>query len=278
MAKIELEDTFGDIVRKASRGTNTSVESLSKETGIDESRLKQFLADKTAPSELEARAIAATLSLDGAKLADSASRRWYPEEKKFPAFLSHQINKPHPSNGYFMLLRDRKVGAFVDPAGHPQSIIDGFKRAGIELQYILLTHRHADHSDALEPLRQAFPKATPVIHQVDGATLGSAARDAMNIIDGASLPFGDGEIQMLYTPGHTDGSSCFIYKGNIFTGDTMFAGSVGALFGERFGYADLLRNVRSKILALPETTVVFPGHGPPSTIGQERAHNPFVPS
>ena len=80
---------------------------------------------------------------------------------------------------------------------------------------------------------------------------------------------------MLYTPGHTDGSSCFIYQGNIFTGDTMFAGSLGKLFGDRFGYADLLRNARSKILSLPEETVVFPGHGPASTIAQERAHNPF---
>jgi len=275
--KHELEDNFGDIVRKASDGTKTRIESLSAETGIPVARLRTFLADESQPTEAEAKAIATALGLDVAKLVDSGLKRWYPKEKALPNFLAHQINAPHPSNGYFLLLRDRKIGAFVDPAGRPSNIIDGFKSAGIDLQYILLTHKHLDHSDALEPVRKAFPKATPVIHPLDGVTLGGAARDATPIVDGASLPFGDGEIHMLYTPGHTDGSSCFIYQGNIFTGDTMFAGSLGKLFGDRFGYADLLRNARSKILSLPEETVVFPGHGPASTIAQERAHNPFFP-
>ncbi len=276
--KIELEDTFGDIVRKASRGTNTGIESLSAETRIAASRLTKFLADEDHPTESEAQTIATALGLDVAKLVDSGLRRWYPNEKPLPNFLAHQINAPHPSNGYFLLLRDRKIGAFVDPAGRPQHIIDGFRSAGIELQYILLTHKHLDHSDALEPVRQAFPKATPVIHPLDGATLGNAARNAAAIVDGTSIPFGDSKIHLLHTPGHTDGSSCFIYEGNIFTGDTMFAGSVGKLFGDRFGYADLLRSVRLKILSLPEETVVFPGHGPASTIAQERAHNPFFSS
>lgn len=203
--KHELEDNFGDIVRKASRGTKTGVESLSAETGIAAARLTKFLADEVRPTEAEAQAIATALGLDVAKLVDSGLRRWYPNEKPLPNFLTHQINTPQPSNGYFLLLRDRKVGAFVDPAGRPQSIIDGFKSAGIDLQYILLTHKHPDHSDALEAVRKAFPKATPVIHPIDGATLGRAAHDAAAIVDGASIPFGDGEIRMLYTPGHTDG-------------------------------------------------------------------------
>jgi hydroxyacylglutathione hydrolase len=80
---------------------------------------------------------------------------------------------------------------------------------------------------------------------------------------------------MIHTPGHTDGSSCFVYQGSMFTGDTLFAGSVGGVFGDRFGYPELLENARNKIFSMPDDTVVLPGHGPPSTIEQERAHNPF---
>jgi hydroxyacylglutathione hydrolase len=271
----ELEDTFGDVVRKASRGTKTSVDALARETGVGAKRLSDFIGDKAEPSTQEALAIAAALQLDPKKLVDSRLGHWLPDERPMPHFVIQQINAPQPSNGYFIMLDDRKTGAFVDPAGRPEAIIDGFKQAGIEPQYLLLTHKHLDHTDALAAVRKAFPNAKPVIHHIDAIPVGDAARGAIDIVDGASLPFGDGEIRMLYTPGHTDGSCCFLYKGHVFTGDTMFASSVGALFGERFGYDDLLRNVREKLLSLPESTVVFPGHGPSTTIAQERAHNPF---
>ena len=78
---------------------------------------------------------------------------------------------------------------------------------------------------------------------------------------------------MVHTPGHTDGSICFIYQSSAFTGDTLFAGSIGGIFGDRFGYDDLLQATKLKIFSLPDDTVVLPGHGPPSTIGQDRAHN-----
>jgi glyoxylase-like metal-dependent hydrolase (beta-lactamase superfamily II) len=273
--KIDLEDTFGDIVRKASRGTKTSAERLSQATGVSGERLSGFLADKIEPSESEACEIAKALALDPDKFSDSGLRRWYPSEPKTARYLTHQINAPHPSNGYFLILREQGVGAFVDPAGNPTPIIEEFKRSGVALQYILLTHKHRDHSDALGPLRKAFPSARPVIHELDAREVGDAARGAIGINDGDSLPFGPGEVRMLHTPGHTDGSSCFIYDGQIFTGDTMFAGSVGGLFGDQFGYPDLLHSIRTKILSLDAGTVVLPGHGPASTIAQERAHNPF---
>ncbi len=273
--RIELEDTFGDITRKASSGNRLSAERLAQLTGIERGRIERFIADKAQPTESEAHAVAKALRLDPAKLADSGLQRWYPQDFAAPGYLIHQINRPQPSNGYFLVLRDKGVGAFVDPAGDAQPIVETFKRAQVDLQYILLTHKHLDHTDALVPVRKAFPKARPVMHELDAVELGAPARDAISIRDGDRLPFGDGEIAMLHTPGHTDGSACFIYEGAIFTGDEMFAGSVGRVFGERFGYDDQLATIRSKILSLPEDTVVLPGHGPASTVGQERAHNPF---
>ena len=272
---LELEDTFGDIVRKASYGNAIAVEALASRTGIALARLQQFIGDAAQPTEDEARAIAAELHLDAGKLADIALARWKPETRDLDPHFGHQINKPHPSNGYFVVLDEQRVAAFVDPGGRPDNIISTLRRSPVSLRYILVTHKHADHTDALSDVRKAFPDARVVVHRLDGPALGAAARDAIAIDDGDVLPFGDGELRLLHTPGHTDGSSCFIYEGNIFTGDTLFAGSVGRVFGERFGYQDLLHNASSKIFTLPDDTVVFPGHGPPSTIGEERAHNPF---
>jgi glyoxylase-like metal-dependent hydrolase (beta-lactamase superfamily II) len=90
------------------------------------------------------------------------------------------------------------------------------------------------------------------------------------------LPFGENAaIRMLHTPGHTDGSSCFLFRSTLFTGDTLFAGSVGGAFGTLSSYRDILDSVRTRIFTLDDTTVLMPGHGPPSTVAEEKAHNPF---
>lgn len=272
---LELEDTFGDIVKKASHGSGVSTDAVARLTGIDAARLRDVLSDQAQPTEDEARAIAAPLRLDPGKLADIGLGRWRPVVRELDPHFGHQINAPHPSNGYFVILEKQRVAAFVDPGGRQDNIIATLRRSPVALQYILVTHKHRDHTDALSDVRTAFPNARVVIHRLDSPALGHAARDAIGINDGDTLPFGDGQLRLLHTPGHTDGSSCFIYAGNIFTGDTLFAGSVGRVFGERFGYQDLLHNAASKIFTLPDDTVVFPGHGPPSTIAEERAHNPF---
>src|SRR5579863_8049826 len=272
---IELEDTFGDIVRKASRGTNTAVEALAKRTGIARERLDAFAADVQRPTEDEARAVAKPLGLDPGKLADIALARWKPVARDLDRHLGHQINAPHPSNGYFVILDEQRVAAFVDPGGRAENIVATIRNSPVALRYILITHKHRDHVDALGDVLRAFPDATVVVHRLDSPALGAAARNAINANDGDTFPFGDGELRLLHTPGHTDGSCCFVYAGNIFTGDTLFAGSVGGLFGERFGYQDLLRGTSTKIFSMPDDTVVLPGHGPPSTVGEERAHNPF---
>ena len=114
------------------------------------------------------------------------------------------------------------------------------------------------------------------MHRSDVAAIGELGKRAKPIVDGDELPFGENAaIRMLHTPGHTDGSSCFLFKSTIFTGDTLFAGSVGGVFSETATYQTLLESVRFKLFALDDATVVAPGHGPPSTIGEEKAHNPF---
>jgi hydroxyacylglutathione hydrolase len=272
---VDREDTFGDIIRKASYGTGKSFAAVAQSASVDAARIDAMGRDEVMPTEEEARAIGRALGLDPGKLADIACRDWKPAVREQPEHVGHQINAPHPSNGYFLILASQRVAAFVDPGGRADNIVAVLKRSPVSLEYILLTHKHRDHVDALPDVRAAFPKARVVVHHLDAPALGDHARDALDIKDGETIPFGDGEIRLLHTPGHTDGSSCFIYQGSIFTGDTMFAGSVGRVFGERFGYEDLLAGARTKIFSMPEETVVLPGHGPPSTIAEERAHNPF---
>ncbi|HEY5095321.1 MAG TPA: MBL fold metallo-hydrolase [Candidatus Eremiobacteraceae bacterium] len=272
---VEREDTFGDIMRKASRGTQITPIALAHAASVEPARLNALGADESAPTEEEARAIGRALHLDPGKLADIGCRDWKPALQEQPEHIGHQINAPHPSNGYFLILAAQRVAAFVDPGGRADNIVAVLKRSPVALEYILLTHKHHDHVDALPDVRAAFPQARVVVHRLDAPALGDHARNALDINDGDSIPFGAGEIRLLHTPGHTDGSSCFIYQGAIFTGDTLFAGSVGGVFGERFTYDDLLASARTKIFSMPDETVVLPGHGPPSTIAEERAHNPF---
>jgi glyoxylase-like metal-dependent hydrolase (beta-lactamase superfamily II) len=168
-----------------------------------------------------------------------------------------------------------KRAALVDPAGIAANLLRILRDGQYHLEYILITHKHRDHCDATADVAAQFPRAKIVMHAADIAAIGSLAESALRVKDGEELPFGDVRIRMLHTPGHTDGSSSYMFKSTIFTGDTLFAGSVGGAYGDVSTYEDILNSVRSKIFTLPDDTVLMPGHGPPSKVAWEKAHNPF---
>jgi glyoxylase-like metal-dependent hydrolase (beta-lactamase superfamily II) len=272
-----LEDTFGDIVRKAMRGVGINTTQLSSASGVPSTSIAQWLKDDGAATDDEARALATVLHLDGSKLADSAAQRWYPPQID-RADVNRHPQHPHPSNGYVFFLKEGRRAALVDPAGIPQNLLRILRDGDYRLQYILVTHKHADHCDATGDVAKAFPGATIVMHALDVHAIGSLAGKALLLRDGESLPFGGGStIRMLHTPGHTDGSSCYIFKDAVFSGDTLFAASVGGAYGDASTYDDILNSVRSKLFTLPDDSVVMPGHGPPTTIALEKVHNPFFP-
>ena len=278
MAKqLPLEDTFGDIVRKACNGTGIAPEALARATGIELHAIAQWMKDQGAPNDAQARAVARVLRLDPGLLADTAAQRWYPPEIVLPD-VRHHPQAPHPSNGYVFFLDGGQRAALVDPAGIPRNLLHILRDGAYHLQYILITHKHADHCDATAEVAAAFPHAKIVMHQRDVHAIGALESKTTLVRDGEELPFGeDVRIRMLHTPGHTDGSSSYLFRSTVFTGDTLFAGSVGGAYGDASTYADILNSVRSKLFTLPESTVVMPGHGPPTTIALEKAHNPFFP-
>lgn len=280
---IPLEDTFGDIVRKAMRGNGVSAQQLANGTGISAASINAWLKDDDAPNDDQARAIAGILRLDPGKLADTAAQRWYPPPIERDD-LRHHPHDPHPSNGYVFFLDPSTApgtgsgrrSALVDPAGVPANLLRVLREGDYHLQYILITHKHADHCDATADVAAAFPQAQIVMHKLDVAAIGALASKALLVRDGDDLPFGEGTaIRMLHTPGHTDGSSCYLFRSLLFSGDTLFAASVGGAYGDDSTYDDILNSVRSKIFTLPDDTVLMPGHGPPSTVELEKAHNPF---
>jgi len=275
---LPLEDTFGDVLHKAMRGNAIDAAALSDATGIAEKSLTAWLKDDGTAGDAQADALARALHLDPHKLAGAAAGRWYPPPVERSGVRRHS-QRPHPSNGYVFFLEDGRRAALVDPAGNPRNLLRVLREGGYALQYILITHKHADHCDAAGDVAEAFPQAQVVMHELDVAAIGSKlAAKALRVRDGEDLPFGDGAgIRMLHTPGHTDGSSCYVFDAMLFSGDTLFAASVGGAFGDASTYSDILNSVRSKIFTLPGETVVMPGHGPPTTVALEREHNPFFP-
>jgi glyoxylase-like metal-dependent hydrolase (beta-lactamase superfamily II) len=270
-----LEDDFSDVFRKAKRGTGVDDAAIAARTGLPVAALAAWTKGEGVPSEDVARTIAPLLGLDPGKFGDLAAQRWHPHIA-MPPDVRHHPQDPHPSNGYLFHLEDGRTAALIDPAGIPSNLMRAIAEGPYALRYILITHKHLDHCDATADVARAFPDAKIVMHRADSEAIGALAHKALPIDEGEPLPFGDGsEIRMLHTPGHTDGSSCFMFRSTVFTGDTLFAGSVGGAFGDVSTYADILESVRSKLFRLDDETVIMPGHGPPSTIAEEKAHNPF---
>jgi hydroxyacylglutathione hydrolase len=272
-----LEDTFGDCLRKAMRGNKVDSRQLAASTGLDAGDIDRWLADDGTADASQARTLARALHLNEDKFVERAAGTWAPPPIHLDSVRRHSQH-PHPSNGYVLVPGDGKRAALVDPAGDPKHLLGVLRDGGYDLQYILITHKHDDHCDAAADVAKAFPNAKVVMHELDIAAIGALGRDATRVRDGESLPFGDdgGQIHMLHTPGHTDGSACFLFEKTLFTGDTMFAGSIGGAYGDKSTYGDILESVGEKLFTLPEDTVVMPGHGPPTTIGLERQHDPFL--
>lgn len=160
------------------------------------------------------------------------------------------------------------------------------------LVYILCTHGHIDHAGAVSELKGLFPKASVGMHSADLPLYKATIPEIDAFYPGRSkslkieiplnteneLSFGGTRIKVLHTPGHTPGGVSFYFEedGVIFSGDTLFAGSIGRTDFPGGDFDQLINSIRTQILSLPDETVVYPGHGPTTTVGAERTTNPFL--
>lgn len=189
------------------------------------------------------------------------------------------------SNCYIIGSESAKEGLVIDPGDEPAKILNTIKALGLNIKFILLTHSHIDHISAVNKVKEATG-AEVAIHADDadalkggGWVLGilrptvSPPEKLLN--DGDSINVADLHFKVLHTPGHSPGGVCFLTDGIVFTGDTLFCQSIGRsdLGGN---HRQLINSIMTKLMTLPDNTIVYPGHGPETTIGDERRGNPFL--
>jgi glyoxylase-like metal-dependent hydrolase (beta-lactamase superfamily II) len=171
----------------------------------------------------------------------------------------------------------------VDPGADEEAIVKAAEAEGAKIAGILLTHAHFDHIGAIPGIKARFPEAPVYVHPSDEVTFGHPLNrrppeypsfpKPAGVVDARKFPLAE----VIETPGHTPGGVCYYFKedGILLSGDTLFAGSVGRTDFPGGSMTTLVESLK-KLKALPDLTKVIPGHGPSTTIGEEKGSNPYL--
>jgi len=267
---IPLEDNVGDIIGKAQRGLRISDTELAEKARVSSQKIRA-LREEGELDELALLRIAGVLGLAARPLCELAKGEWHP--KKIEGFEGlAQFNTDYGGmavNAYLTWDPATRVAAAFDTGADSKEMVHFANRHKLNVQLILLTHAHADHVADLPCLREETGAEvfTPTREPVPGAEV---------IDEGKSFPLGNLKIDTRLTWGHSPGGMTYVVTGLArliaIVGDSLFAGSMG---GGNVSYQDALRNNLEKILTLPDETIICPGHGPMTTVGEEKQHNPF---
>ncbi|MTI47781.1 MBL fold metallo-hydrolase [Sporosalibacterium faouarense] len=191
-------------------------------------------------------------------------------------------------NCYLIGCEETKEVAVIDPGGEAEEVIKKTEELGLSIKYIILTHGHGDHIGGLKELRSSTG-AQVLIHREDEILLSDANKNYSEqmsmedvetnsdrfVEDNEIIHLGNLKIEVIHTPGHTQGSICLKVEDNLFSGDTLFKGSIGRtdLFS---GSKEAMMNTLSKLKKLDDNLKVFPGHGSATTMKSEKAKNIFL--
>ncbi|GAB4443665.1 MAG: MBL fold metallo-hydrolase [bacterium] len=191
-------------------------------------------------------------------------------------------------NCYVVADEETKEGFVVDPGDNVEVLLDFINKNGIKLKYIINTHCHFDHVGGNKKLKDAtgaelliHEAELPLLERAEGsaALWGFRVEQSPNptrfLNDGDILIVGSITVEVIHTPGHSPGGICLKFDNKVISGDTIFAGGVGRTdFPGGDGYT-LIKSIKERLFTLPDNTEVYPGHGPSTTIGNEKIYNPF---
>jgi len=194
------------------------------------------------------------------------------------------------SNCYIIGCAESGTGIIVDPGDEAERILEMVNTHRLSISHVLLTHAHFDHFMAAKAVVEAtgaplalHPEDLPLLQAGGGAPMFGLPMPAIHnpeiwLAEGDTIPCGSLSFRVLFTPGHAPGHVCFYEpaQGVLFDGDVLFAGSIGRTDLPGGNYETLMDSIAHKLMTLPDETVVYPGHGPRTTIGTERVSNPFL--
>jgi hydroxyacylglutathione hydrolase len=271
MARIPLEDNFDDVINKAQRGLKISDADLAKRAEVSAADLAAVKSGQ--PIDAVIRRVARHLQLSPDALEALAHKRWYPVQPAFPHGFA-MFNTPYGDitvNSYLVWDARLRHAAAFDTGANCDAMLDLVHAESLSVRMIFLTHTHEDHIADLAKLASAT-KAEVWSHEREPADFPGAKTFAEN----SHFHLGSLAIKTLLTSGHSPGMTSFFVTGLSWplaiVGDAIFASSMG---GSATHFAEQFRHNREKLLTLARDTVLACGHGPLTSIAQERQHNPF---
>lgn len=206
-----------------------------------------------------------------------------------PIEVRRLVLGPIQANGYLVRREADRAAIVIDPGAEPGTVIEALEEEDARPEAILLTHAHLDHVGGVAGVRRRWEVPIylhPAGRDLYDAALDQAAAFGLEIeqppppdralADGQVLELAGLSLEVRHAPGHSPGGVVFSLPGHAFVGDCIFAGSVGRVDLPGGDAGTLLRSIREKILTLPEDTVLWPGHGPETTVGREAETNPFL--
>ena len=266
---IPLEDNAADIIGKAQRGLGISDSELAEKAGVSAQTIRKLRDGDFEEAVL--LSVAPVLGLDGRALNEIANGEWRPKKMESLDGLAQFTTDYNGMavNAYLVWDPATRVAAAFDTGGDSREMVRFAKHHKLDVELILLTHAHPDHVADLPSLREET-----------GADVFTPSREAVPgaepIDEGKKFRLGNLKIDTRLTWGHSPGGMTYVVTGLAhpiaIVGDSLFAGSMG---GGNVSYDAALRNNLEKILTLPDETIICPGHGPMTTVGEEKQHNPF---
>jgi glyoxylase-like metal-dependent hydrolase (beta-lactamase superfamily II) len=272
---MNLEDHLGDIIRKGRGMSKVSSAAAAKAAGLSEAELASLEESGTAPKQPNYAALAGAINLNPAKL-EGIAKGWLPSKKELGTWRELRCITTSESgmavNCYLIWDEVSREAALFDTGWNAQPIVSMISENQLQLRHLFITHSHEDHVAALGALKEQFPKVR--LHSSSRSAPVDQRNRANDFVHLGSL-----RITNRDTPGHAEDGTTYVI-GNwsedaphvAIVGDAIFAGSMG---GGIQSWEIARQKVREQILSLPLDTLLCPGHGPLTTVEEEKAHNPF---